>query len=140
MKYAADCDAVFGYFLHHFPYVGMRGKDDEKALERMGGRMREVYEETFGECYIGTAEAGEPSGAAFCANISASTIKPAFCAATINASAIKPAFCAATSASTIKPAFCAARAGPDGAGSRRAVAWTQDHGGCSLDRPAMANP
>src|SRR5207237_341627 len=23
MKYAADCEQVFGYFLHHYPYVGM---------------------------------------------------------------------------------------------------------------------
>jgi hypothetical protein len=35
-------------FLHHFPYVGVRGKEDEEALVRMGERMRVVYEETFG--------------------------------------------------------------------------------------------
>ena len=34
MKYAADCEAVFGYFLHHFPYVGMRGEEDEGAFCR----------------------------------------------------------------------------------------------------------
>lgn len=32
--YAADCDAVFGQFLHHYPYFGMRGHDDEIALQR----------------------------------------------------------------------------------------------------------
>lgn len=58
MKYAADCQQVFGYFLHHFPYVGMRGKEDEAALERLGERMRTMYEETFGEDYFADAEAG----------------------------------------------------------------------------------
>jgi hypothetical protein len=51
MKYAQDCQAVFGYFLHHFPYVGLRGQDDLAAHARMGERMRDLYEETFGEKY-----------------------------------------------------------------------------------------
>ncbi len=52
MKYAADCEAVFGYFLHHFPYIGLRGEDDEAAHQRVGRRMQELYEATFGEDYI----------------------------------------------------------------------------------------
>jgi hypothetical protein len=52
MKYATDCEAVFGYFLHHFPYIGLRGEDDEVAHQRIGARMKELYEETFGEPYI----------------------------------------------------------------------------------------
>lgn len=32
--YAKDCELVFGEFLHHFPYFGMRGPEDEAALER----------------------------------------------------------------------------------------------------------
>ncbi|MYM24772.1 glycine-rich domain-containing protein-like [Duganella sp. FT135W] len=52
MKYAADCDAVFGHFLHHFPYIGLRGEDDEAAHIRVGQRMKELYEDTFGEDYV----------------------------------------------------------------------------------------
>ncbi len=52
MKYAADCQAVFGYFLHHFPYLGLRGEDDEAAHHRVGERMRELYEATFGDSYL----------------------------------------------------------------------------------------
>ncbi len=52
MKYAVDCEAVFGYFLHHFPYVGLRGEDDLVAHHRVGERMRELYEWTFGEDYV----------------------------------------------------------------------------------------
>lgn len=53
VKYAADCEAVFGYFLHHFPYIGLRGEQDLAAHRRLGERMRELYEETFGEDYPG---------------------------------------------------------------------------------------
>ncbi|MTV38113.1 glycine-rich domain-containing protein-like [Duganella radicis] len=56
MKYAADCAAVFGHFLHHFPYIGLRGEDDEAAHIRVGMRMKELYEDTFGEDYVRQAE------------------------------------------------------------------------------------
>jgi hypothetical protein len=52
MKYAVDCEQVFGYFLHHFPYIGLRGEDDEAAHQRVGDRMKELYEATFGEAYL----------------------------------------------------------------------------------------
>lgn len=63
MKYAIDCQAVFGYFLHHFPYIGLRGEDDEAAHERVGQRMKELYESTFGEQYGIGARAGTPAQA-----------------------------------------------------------------------------
>ncbi len=69
MKYAADCEQAFGYFLHHYPYVGMRGGDDEQFRLDSGKRMSELYEATFGEAYPGTAVeagAGDPS-TAWCA-------------------------------------------------------------------------
>lgn len=31
--YIRDCEIVFGGYLHHFPYFGMRGPDDRAALE-----------------------------------------------------------------------------------------------------------
>lgn len=52
LKYAVDCQNVFGYFLHHFPYIGLRGEDDEAAHARVGQRMKELYEETFQEPYV----------------------------------------------------------------------------------------
>ncbi len=52
LKYAADCDKVFGYFLHHFPYIGLRGEADEAAHHRVGERMKELYETTFDEPYL----------------------------------------------------------------------------------------
>lgn len=32
--YMADCDVMFGQYLHHFPYFGLRGEADRAALEK----------------------------------------------------------------------------------------------------------
>jgi hypothetical protein len=68
MKYAADCEQAFGYFLHHYPYVGMRGVEDEQFRVDSGERMRELYEATFGEAYpaMGAGSDGE-ARTAYCA-------------------------------------------------------------------------
>ncbi|QYF94160.1 hypothetical protein KY495_02700 [Massilia sp. PAMC28688] len=52
MKYAADCEQTFGYFLHHYPYVGLDTDEQDGADARGGNRMKELYEHTFGEPYI----------------------------------------------------------------------------------------
>ncbi|SFU69402.1 glycine-rich domain-containing protein [Pseudoduganella namucuonensis] len=67
MKYATDCDAVFGYFLHHFPYIGLRGEDDEAVHHQVGERMKELYEATFGESYLraDVAYSGVPPSVAY---------------------------------------------------------------------------
>lgn len=77
MKYAADCRLVFGYFLHHDPYLGLRGEGDEAVLQRYGERMRELYEQTFGAVYgeyrsTCCAAPGDP--------IDSAMNKPAYCA------------------------------------------------------------
>jgi len=52
VKYATDCEQVFGYFLHHYPYVGMDGTfEDEQFRLESGARMRVLYETMFGETY-----------------------------------------------------------------------------------------
>ena len=77
VKYAGDCQKVFGYFLHHFPYVGMRGDADEAALQRMGERMAAIYEFTFEQTYPGNDTGREiRPGTAFTARAPA---QPAFC-------------------------------------------------------------
>src|SRR6185436_4722139 len=58
MKYAEDCEQVFGYFLHHFPYFGMRGEEDAQNLSDAAARMHALYEREYGE-QLG-------AGAAFC--------------------------------------------------------------------------
>jgi hypothetical protein len=86
MKYADDCESVFGYFLHHFPYVGLRGADDEAAHQRIGVRMQEMYEETFGESYRLTEQDG-PATAYSAAPTGARAGKTAYSAAPTGARA-----------------------------------------------------
>jgi hypothetical protein len=33
-KYTRDCKEIFGRYLHHFPYAGVRGTEDRIAQER----------------------------------------------------------------------------------------------------------
>ena len=53
MKYAADCEQVFGYFLHHDPSVGLDGTEQAEQFRLDSGeRMRQLHEATFGEAYV----------------------------------------------------------------------------------------
>ena len=72
MKYARDCEASFGFFLHHYPYVGMGAGANEGERTRAGERMREIYEAEFGVVIKGDAAwcaaPGKQAGdAAWCA-------------------------------------------------------------------------
>lgn len=46
--YAADCDKLFGQFLHHFPYFGMRGPEDRQNLEDTFQESRELFIRHYG--------------------------------------------------------------------------------------------
>ncbi|QJD98917.1 hypothetical protein HH212_01765 [Massilia forsythiae] len=119
MKYALDCEKVFGYFLHHYPYVGLRSGNDIQFRVDSGERMRVLYEMTFGEAYIKPEVTDAATqAAAFCAGPHAET---AFCAGPHNSNQpvrvnADTAFCAGPHAEL---AFCA---GPHG----RALPATTD--------------
>jgi hypothetical protein len=49
-----DCNAIFGRFLDHFPYFGMRGDDDAQALCDAYEDTLLKYEEAFGAPPEGT--------------------------------------------------------------------------------------
>ncbi|MCW7763958.1 glycine-rich domain-containing protein [Photorhabdus luminescens] len=48
-SYEKDCINLYGYFMHHFPYFGMRGDDDFKDLNESFSKTQELYFEEFGE-------------------------------------------------------------------------------------------
>lgn len=60
--YAADCFRVFGFFLHHFPYFGMRGEDDAKALHETFEQAKADWREVFGEPHPADGASGARSG------------------------------------------------------------------------------
>jgi hypothetical protein len=46
--YMRDCEDIFGHYLHHFPYFGMRGPEDHAALERAFRESVELFIRHFG--------------------------------------------------------------------------------------------
>src|SRR3989475_3918868 len=116
MKYAEDCQNVFGYFLHHFPYFGMRGEEDAANLAEAGRTTQRLYEEEFAEtnssrasmCSVAVAK----DAPAMCAVAIQS--KPAMCAVAVTKDA--PAMCAV--AIQAKPATCAVAVTKDATAKR----------------------
>ena len=47
-KYQEDCEQYFGYFLHHFPYFGMRGTKDADNLKTAYAESCSLYKDRFG--------------------------------------------------------------------------------------------
>lgn len=47
-KYAADCDKLFGFFLHHYPYFGMSDDEDAQRLLDAFTVTQQLWEEAFG--------------------------------------------------------------------------------------------
>lgn len=47
-KYARDCEALFGAFLHHYPYFGMQGEEDYANLCAAFSETQALYESHFG--------------------------------------------------------------------------------------------
>jgi hypothetical protein len=51
-KYAEDCQAIFGFLLHHYPYFGMNGPEDEQNLINAFEETKNLYAEIFNVEYL----------------------------------------------------------------------------------------
>jgi hypothetical protein len=51
-KYAADCETVFGRFLHHYPYFGMAGDAEMLENSETYSETQDIWERMFGETQI----------------------------------------------------------------------------------------
>ena len=49
VTYQKDCMHVFGFFLHHFPYFGIYGKEDQENLSNAFYKTKAFYKKCFGE-------------------------------------------------------------------------------------------
>jgi hypothetical protein len=146
-KYAADCASAFGYFLHHYPYIGLDGAEDEAHRDTAGARMQELYAATFGSAMT-AASASASAGTAWCGRTEQpSQVATAWCgrteqpaqAATAWCGRVEQpapadtAWCGATTAQTAT-AWCGATAS---APAQQATAWC---GAATADKavPALA--
>lgn len=144
MKYARDCEQAFGYFVHHYPYLGMQGGNSMEMLQQAGEQMRELYESTFGVSYVrplrtdGALEAadvqtacgpaaGQAANSAWCFGpdiAQAGAVKSAWCfGPDVKAGAVKTAWCFGpdnVQAGAVKTAWCF---GPDVKAGAARTAW-----------------
>jgi len=51
-KYAADCDSIFGEFLHHVPTYGSNTADDEEAMKSTFEETKKLFDREFGTGYL----------------------------------------------------------------------------------------
>jgi hypothetical protein len=144
MKYADDCDKVFGFFLHHFPYFGMRGEEDAANLVNAFTNMQRLHDKEFGggqNVVQETAWCGAVSGkavetanqnSAWCGAVSGEVTTSAWCGA-VAGEAVKPespkaAWCGAASGEAISAvgqgvARCSAVSGETLQASQDSQAW-----------------
>ena len=45
--YANDCESIFGFFIHHYPYFGMHGTEDKQNLINAFEATKKFYKITF---------------------------------------------------------------------------------------------
>lgn len=116
MKYAEDCQRIFGHFLHHFPYFGMRDAEDAANLVDAATNTRRLYEQEFGGAVT--------ENAAYCARVAADT--SAYCARVVGAE-VDAAYCARVAAPTgvaeDNTAYCARVAGQPGTAAETDAAY-----------------
>ena len=104
-KYAADCEAMFGEFLHHFPYLGLRGEDDERALQQAFEQMQSLLVREFGEGAVkASAWCAVEGKAAWCA---AEGPSAAWCALETETQQQAAAWCALETEAKPVAAWCA---------------------------------
>jgi hypothetical protein len=72
-KYYADCERIFGNFIHHFPYFGIRSDGDGEELEEAFKKTCGLYKDAFGEKY--TQSSGNESPCSHCKDVRCRTCK-----------------------------------------------------------------
>ncbi|GAB3429138.1 glycine-rich domain-containing protein-like [Massilia solisilvae] len=77
MKYAQDCEELFGYFLHHDPNLGLGEDSSPDDQARAGQRMHDLYEAEFGD---EKTAAARRAGSAWC-TVTTTDFKTAWCTA-----------------------------------------------------------
>ncbi len=49
MAYHKDCQYLFGRYIHHYPYFGVRSEEDRENLEKAYSNTQKLYLIEFGE-------------------------------------------------------------------------------------------
>ena len=71
-KYMKDSQQIFGHYLHHFPYLGLRGEEDKAGSDEMFKETRRRFLEMTGLEIVGhedELDAAECGGGGGCAHL-----------------------------------------------------------------------
>ena len=133
MKYAADCQQAFGYFVHHYPYVGLHGEDDEQSRLDGGERTRRLYAQMFGEAAARpAADSAELAGQADRAVADCGKAATAWCASPGEKLSVQAAYaaawCASPGAKAGATAWCASPGDKAGVQAGNEAAWCASPG------------
>ena len=109
-RYAADCQRIFGYIVHHDPYTGIDGPADEarhlEAVERSNAlRAREFGDAAEAPAYC-IRPLVEASSAAYCIRPMAEGASAAYCIRPQVEASSSAAYCIRELASTPSAAYC----------------------------------
>ena len=108
-KYATDCEQVFGYFLHHFPYMGMRGEADQQDLQDAFAQTQSLFEEHFGIPMAENTDSQAKAGFCIVQGQPQNTAKLSFCIVEGKPqNTAQPSFCIVEGKpqNTAQPSFC----------------------------------
>ncbi len=47
-RYHSDCKKIFGHYIHHYPYFGLRGEEDAQNLKDTFSKTKKIWKEEFG--------------------------------------------------------------------------------------------
>jgi hypothetical protein len=82
-RYGDDCERIFGRFMHHDPYIGIDGPEDEARLQEAADRSHALFMREFGEaaqapayCIRSTVDS---SNAAYCIRPMTQVSSTAYC-------------------------------------------------------------
>lgn len=68
-KYREDCESIFGHFLDHFPYFGLRGEEDARNLRESFEETKALFARHFGNSLAANPRAcGNNCGSSLCEN------------------------------------------------------------------------
>ena len=105
LKYADDCEKMFGNFLHHFPYFGMRGPEDAANLAKAGETTRRLYQQEFG--YTRDQDAGRSAGDAAMCGAAVGAGDAAMCGAAVQAGDATMCGAAIQQSGSVRPTLAA---------------------------------
>jgi len=135
-RYGADCERIFGEFLHHNPYLGMLG--DKPALDKAAVALHALFASDFGDIVPANAtgdqgvawcggEVGAKKEAAWCGGEVGAKMEAAWCGGEVGAKK-EAAWCGGEVGAKMEAAWCGGEVG-----AKKEAAWCGGEVGAKME-------